>query len=499
MKNLDDKLMLKELASVITRIEGVLTELKKPTLSPALANESSSSGLLSQWQKLFHTPKAVAASSVAPPPQLTEELEQQLLRLQNGHDKLAKLYQHSREKLRLAAGSLYQSGASPAEAEALRHIIDQGSTSYQTQLWQLLDLYQEALDTLITQGQDHDAKQLQLCSRLQQLVQELHFSGPVAQELTKIRRQLLKNLSRQEVAELCLRLIDLTIEGLRHERKVAKRFLTQLDTHLGNAHLFAKDTLNDGHSLYEIHRQQSTRISHELSAIDEHLSGQQDKPLLAAIGRHTENIKQIMLHNAQLAANEQSLVARMEEMAQQIATIKKEANQFQQQLNAQNDKLFIDSLTQIYNRAGMDQRLELEYRQWLRDGHPLCIALLDIDYFKGINDNYGHLAGDKALRMIARTLQKSLRESDFVARFGGEEFTVLLKNIHQDSLDTPLQKLRNEIKSIPFRFKEQPVTITVSVGATLFKAGDNINSAFERADQALYRAKHAGRDQIVID
>ena len=330
-------------------------------------------------------------------------------------------------------------------------------------------------------------------------MQELHFSGPVAQELTKIRRQLLKNLSRQEVAELCLRLIDLTIEGLRHERKTAKRFLTQLDTHLGNAHLFAKDTLNDGHSLYEIHRQQSTRISHELSAIDEHLSGQQDKPLLATIGRHTENIKQIMLHNAQLAANEQSLVARMEEMAQQITTIKKEANQFQQQLNAQNDKLFIDSLTQIYNRAGMDQRLELEYRQWLRDGHPLCIALLDIDYFKGINDNYGHLAGDKALRMIARTLQKSLRESDFVARFGGEEFTVLLKNIHQDSLDTPLQKLRNEIKSIPFRFKEQPVTITVSVGATLFKAGDNINSAFERADQALYRAKHAGRDQIVID
>ncbi|ART79643.1 GGDEF domain-containing protein [Oceanisphaera avium] len=499
MKNLDDQLMLKELASVIARLEAVLTGLKNPEAPSTLIDEPATSGLLSQWQKLFYASRATSDNSVHYAAHLSDEFEQQLLRLQNSHHKLTRLYQHRHDKLREAASTLYESGACPTQGQELCHAIQQGGASHQEQLGKLLDLYQTALDILITEDKQHEAQQLQLCSRLQQLVQELHFSGPVGQELTKIRRQLLHTLPREELPKLCVRLIDLTIEGIRYERKNTKQFLAKLDTRLENAHHYAKHTHDDGHTLYEAHRQQSGHISHELSNIEQHLAGQQDKKLLATIAQHTNNIKQILSHNEHLVANEQRLVSRMAEMAKQIADIKKEANHFQQQLHAQNDKLFIDSLTQIYNRAGMDQRLELEYRQWLRDGHPLCIALLDIDYFKGINDKYGHLAGDKALRMIARTLQKTLRESDFVARFGGEEFTVLLKNIDRDNLDTPLQKLREQVKSIPFRFKEQAVTITISVGATLFLTGDSINSAFERADQALYQAKHAGRDQIVIN
>ncbi|MGO1617137.1 MAG: GGDEF domain-containing protein, partial [Oceanisphaera sp.] len=200
-----------------------------------------------------------------------------------------------------------------------------------------------------------------------------------------------------------------------------------------------------------------------------------------------------------LQEREQTLLTRMNEMDQQLQTLKQEAEQYKQQLNAQNDKLFIDSLTQIHNRAGMDQRLDIEYRQWRRYDIPLCIVLLDIDHFKEINDEYGHLAGDKALRLIARTLKKSLRETDFIARFGGEEFIILLKGISQQDLDKPLQKLREKVKHIPFRFKENSVTITVSLGATLFKTGDSIHSAIERADQALYRAKNSGRDQFIID
>lgn len=498
MNNLDDKLMLQELTAVINRLEKLIADLKHPALSSSTQPEDTNPRLFSQWQKLLNGTKSQASSALLNAEHLAAELELQLLRLQNGHAKLTRLQQLGRQKLSAAAYLLQQSAASPA-SDALLERLRLDDASHQVQLWQLLDYYQQALDDLLNRDRQGEALQHQLCSRLQQLVEELHFSGPVAIELTKIRRQLLNPIAPAELPEVCLRLIDLTIEGVRFERSSAKQYLTKLYTDLEDVHQYAAITLSEEQSLYVARSHHSEHIAGELRAIGEHLFCQENAQLKADIEVRMRSINHILVQNQRLQAREQALLTRMTEMEQQIGFLKQEADNFRQQLSKQNDKLFVDSLTQIHNRAGMDQRLEIEYRQWLRDDKPLCIALLDIDYFKEINDKYGHLAGDKALRLIARTLQKSLRESDFVARFGGEEFTVLLNNVSQDNLETPLQKLREQVKKIPFRFKDQPVTITISLGATLFKAGDTIHSALERADQALYRAKHAGRDQLVID
>lgn len=498
MNNLDDKLMLQELTSVIARLESVLSGLSQPAIDPDAQTKAAASSLVSQWQKLFNG-KSGATPSAMTSPQLAAELELQLLRLQNSHDKLARLQQLGSQKLRLAASLLQQSDASSTDSAELLTLLSNGEASHQGQLWQLLDYYQQALDSLLSQKQQCEAQQHQLGSRLQQLVEELHFSGPVAIELTKIRSQLLQPLALEELASLCLRLIDLTIQGLRFERKNAKQFLTKIHADLETAHQYAAITLSEEQSLCDARTHHGQHIAGELRAIGEHLFSQDNEQLKADIAVRMRSINHILVQNKRLHEREQTLLQRMVEMAQQISDLKQEAGHFQQQLSTQNDKLFVDGLTKIYNRAGMDQRLEVEYRQWLRDDKPLCIAMLDIDYFKDINDKYGHLAGDKALRLIAKTLQKSLRESDFVARFGGEEFVVLLNNVSQENLEKPLQKLREQVKNIPFRFKEEPVTITISLGATLFKQGDSIHSALERADQALYRAKHAGRDQIVMD
>lgn len=499
MKNFDDKLILKELASIISRLENVLNGLKNPNIGSLEQAEDVAPGLRGQWQKLFTNSKSssdpVGQNSI----ELTAELEKQLLRLQNGHDRLARIQALSSENLRLAAEQLHVSGAcTVTEDERFVRLLN-GEASSQNNLWQLFEFYQQALNALINQDQYHEAYYHKFCSRLQQLVEELHFSGPVAFELTKIRRQLLQPIAREDLPNICLRLIDLTIEGLRHERKSANQFLIKLHGNLEEVHQYAAITLSEEQALCDARAHNGHHIAGELRAIGEHIFNHENAQLKAAVEVRIRNINHILMQNDRLQEREQALLKRMQEMTEQISEAKKEAKEFQRQLCTQNDKLFIDSLTQIYNRAGMDQRLEVEYRQWLRHGQPLCIALLDIDFFKEVNDKFGHLAGDKALRMIARTLQKSLRESDFVARFGGEEFTVILSNINRDRLEKPLQKLREQVKKIPFRFKEEPVTITISLGATLFKPGDSINSALERADQALYRAKHAGRDQIVID
>lgn len=499
MNDFDDRQMLMELASVIERLDIVLSGLQQPLALSA--NDSSAGRLSSHWHRLF-TGNQVAANH-SRQAQLVSELSQQLERLRNEHERMRHIKKSSEKKLQHASTQLLRSGFSPPEADELLTLLTQGQFNHHHhgQLLQLLDYYQTALANCITHhtlSYSHD-HQHELCTRLLQLIDELHFSGPVATELAKLRHQLQHRVEQTELPGVCLKLIDLTIEGCRFERKNATRFLASLNTHLEEVHRHFAITLSESQSLIDARTHHGQHIAGELRAIGEHLFSQSNAQLTADIELRMRSINHILVQHERLHAREHALMQRMSEMDQQIHTLKKEAENFKLQLNAQNDKLFVDSLTQIHNRAGLDQRLDLEYRQWLRYERPLCIALLDVDYFKEINDKYGHLAGDKALRLIARTLQQSLRETDFVARFGGEEFVVLLNNTSQKDIEKPLQKLREKIKNIPFRFKEEPVTITISLGATLLKQGDSIQSALERADQALYRAKHAGRDQIVMD
>ncbi|MGO1246758.1 MAG: GGDEF domain-containing protein [Oceanisphaera sp.] len=495
MINFDNKQMLKELASVINQLETLHSELQQP----ATASAPAVVRLASQWHKMVtgaQTP--ISAEQPYQPAHLSSTLTQQLKRLRNSHGRLTQLQSESEQKVQQASAVLLESGFSPPQTNETLLAWSKG-VGHQNQLLQLLDYYQVALTNSLANTSTQQKSQHKLCSRLLQLIDELHFSGPINAELTKLREQLQQEVDPKTLPHICIQLIDIIIDGCRFERKNSTLFLANLNKHLEEVHRHFSITYSEGQSLFAAHTHHGNHIAGELRAIGEHLFNQTNTQLKADIQLRMRSINHILSQNERLQEREQTLLTRMNEMDQQLQTLKQEAEQYKQQLNAQNDKLFIDSLTQIHNRAGMDQRLDIEYRQWRRYDIPLCIVLLDIDHFKEINDEYGHLAGDKALRLIARTLKKSLRETDFIARFGGEEFIILLKGISQQDLDKPLQKLREKVKHIPFRFKENSVTITVSLGATLFKTGDSIHSAIERADQALYRAKNSGRDQFIID
>ncbi|GAB2993091.1 GGDEF domain-containing protein [Psychrosphaera aestuarii] len=156
----------------------------------------------------------------------------------------------------------------------------------------------------------------------------------------------------------------------------------------------------------------------------------------------------------------------------------------------------IDTLTGLPNRGAYDNRIQEEYQRWLRQPQPLTIAVIDIDHFKKINDNYGHSVGDKTLKIVANTLQKNLRKTDFLARYGGEEFVVIMINSDPNKVAGPLEKLRMAVEKIPFKVKDTPLNITISIGFTAFLAADNVHTAFDRADKALYEAKHSGRNKV---
>ena len=169
-------------------------------------------------------------------------------------------------------------------------------------------------------------------------------------------------------------------------------------------------------------------------------------------------------------------------------------------LSENREKLLYDSLTGVYSRMVYDERIVQELARWNRYQAPFSYAILDIDHFKRINDNYGHNAGDKALKIIAQGMLQYARQSDYVFRIGGEEFVLLLTNTAAVDAATMIERLRSGIAESPIHFKSEPVRLTGSGGITEARVGDSYDSIYERADTALYRAKRAGRDcQVIAD
>lgn len=157
-----------------------------------------------------------------------------------------------------------------------------------------------------------------------------------------------------------------------------------------------------------------------------------------------------------------------------------------------------DPLTQIHNRMYFDSEYSIEWRRSLRLRAPLSVIMIDIDYFKKINDTYGHIFGDDCLKIIAKTIAaEAKRPTDRVARYGGEEFVVLLPNTNEAGAQTIGNRIRETVEAIEIDHEGKPVKLTVSVGGatTIPVISDEKTLLIRRADSALYQAKHDGRNR----
>ncbi|WP_434339649.1 diguanylate cyclase domain-containing protein [Motilimonas cestriensis] len=156
-----------------------------------------------------------------------------------------------------------------------------------------------------------------------------------------------------------------------------------------------------------------------------------------------------------------------------------------------------DPLTKLANRRAINQRLIQALAQEKRHHIALSICLFDIDHFKSVNDQHGHLAGDEVLQQVARVMQENIREVDFIGRWGGEEFIAILTGTGKQGALEFAEKIRNEIK-VQSQTKRFPVAITISAGVTLCDGNQDIKTALNNADKALYRSKHNGRNCVSI-
>jgi diguanylate cyclase (GGDEF)-like protein len=156
----------------------------------------------------------------------------------------------------------------------------------------------------------------------------------------------------------------------------------------------------------------------------------------------------------------------------------------------------VDGLTQAYNRRYFDEALEREFNRSRRYSRDLSLIAMDIDFFKRVNDTYGHLAGDSLLRQLAAAVKPKLRRDDIFARTGGEEFGVLLPEIPLEAARLIAEKVRRIVETTTFRHEQLVIPCTVSLGVAMLGGDDAAESLYRRADERLYEAKQRGRNRV---
>ena len=330
------------------------------------------------------------------------------------------------------------------------------------------------------------------------LLEELSLPERHRPQAEAMRERLAHGLNWYELLpildDLAVLMLAITDSGQHEFEAYLKQLNERLEAFQGHLQV-----ASDGHAdSRSAARELDTQIREQVDGLQSSVQEAADLDSLKhVLESHLEGLLGTMdEHQQQRDQREQETAARLKGLAERVANMEQEAQGYRDHLEVQRQKALIDPLTGLPNRAAWSERLDQEVNTWHQRGNNLSLAMLDLDHFKRINDGYGHLAGDKVLKIIANVLRKRLRSSDFIARFGGEEFVLLMPSSSLSDALAAGEVLRAAIEACPFHFKGEPVTITVSMGVAQFQPGERSDLALKRADEALYRAKAAGRNQV---
>jgi diguanylate cyclase (GGDEF)-like protein len=231
------------------------------------------------------------------------------------------------------------------------------------------------------------------------------------------------------------------------------------------------------------------RIGHRMRRLESAIRGGE------AARIRSEAQETVQLLSEFLAERGSRQQAQIREMAARLESLRDE-------LDHARAQAAIDGLTGLYNRAAFDEQIEREIDLATLFGRHPCLILIDIDHFKWINDNRGHPCGDEVLRQFAATLSRCfMRRDDFLARFGGEEFVVVLRDIDIPTASELAERAMNTIRNLEVQYgeEEEPLRVTASMGLARLRASETSASWIERTDRALYQAKDLGRDRVETD
>jgi len=292
------------------------------------------------------------------------------------------------------------------------------------------------------------------------------------------------------VADICSR--------LAYQHDELKSFFVQLGMRLEDLDLGLQKTS----ALYEESHQDNIHIDRtvhdEIRGIHESMqSASELSQLKSEIQLRLDKIDEHLVRFHDAEKNRQDEAQKLiVTLGEKVSELEFDSNMLRTQLEETCKQAMQDVLTGIPNRQAYEDRLATEVARSKRYATPLTLVVWDVDRFKSINDSYSQAGGDRVLKVIAEMLSQRVRETDFVARYAGEEFVMLMPETDEKTALQVVDKLREQVAQTAFHFHEVRVEVTISAGIAQYQPDDLVTSLFERADAALYLAKEAGRNQV---
>jgi diguanylate cyclase len=337
---------------------------------------------------------------------------------------------------------------------------------------------------------------------LEGLLSELRRDPLLINDADAIDALLSVSLTREQLPEVLARVVELVgrrIQKIESAKRDIEALLALMMSRLDDLTSYVAGQDQEQHQQMASSAELNTQLTGEMRALGESVDSDVDlqqirlklRTRLDSIGQHLHSYREREAERSRASRD------RNDKMRSRVVELEGEARRLQTQLQDEQRLSLIDVLTQIPNRLAYEQRIEAEMKRWQRFGQPTCVAAWDIDSFKNVNDTYGHRAGDKVLKFVAECLAARLRSTDFVARFGGEEFVMILPGTGLEDAQRLVEQMRVAVSELGFHFRSTPVSVTISCGLTVFRKDDTADDAFERADKAMYRAKDAGRNRCV--
>ena len=335
---------------------------------------------------------------------------------------------------------------------------------------------------------------------LSDLVEQLHLPESMYKEAIIIQENIESGLNWYELVPTLDDIANLVIAAVGKGQKDFEAFLKCLDERIAQIQTFLESNKQFQNESVQNSRNLHQEMKSHVSSMQENVQKVEDiGHLKSAVQSNLDAILDSLESYTSLEeAREEKFEQAYIEMQNRLTELEQKSNVLQQELITQQEKAMTDALTCLPNRMAYENRVQIEYERWKRYGGKLSLVVADIDLFKGINDKYGHLAGDKVIQLIGKEVMKRIRKTDFIARYGGEEFIILLPETGADTAYSVMNKTREMISRMPFHFQNEKVHVTISMGVAEFSEDVTVKDVFERADQALYQAKSEGRNQVML-
>ncbi|MGM8225079.1 GGDEF domain-containing protein [Cellvibrio sp. ARAG 10.3] len=334
---------------------------------------------------------------------------------------------------------------------------------------------------------------------LSDMLDKVDVPDAIAPDVEIIRQRLHQGLTTDNVITTLEHVRDLMVEAYLAANQAFANYLNNVNQELADIYRVIGGVAEHQASRCEVSRNLQDSMMQQVASLETHVATATElNQLKAQVTSQLGNIRQALDTFQHSEQDQQRLTGQLQTLAEKIKAMEEDAERNRNAMEKHRYKALHDPLTELPNREAYNERVEAEWQRWQRYDHPLTLAVCDLDHFKKINDNFGHQAGDRVLKVISRSIAKRLREVDFFGRYGGEEFVVIMPETPLDKAVAVLEKIRAAIANTAFNYKEEPLAITLSMGITEFRPGDTTDSVFARADRALYSAKAGGRNRCVV-